>query len=204
MEDRPPAEPRRLIPRRSPFGALVAAACTDAGAAEGLAAAYASMDPAGRRRLVDAVAHDARLEGVSPAVALAALLGVEEDPAIARAIFEGMEAAGGEGLAVAQGATALLAGTGDAGQAVLVRPLYGAFVELFALEWDESGVIRSSVDPLLEIERLDRRVAELPDPELLEEAPFGRAVERVADVLWRHLRRHGQLPDGVEPFADWL
>lgn len=162
------------------------------------------MPGARRRALVRVVEQDARREGVSPAVVLAALLGVEEDPDIARAIFAAMEAAGGEGLCSRAGSRALLAGADEAGAAVLVRPLYGAFVELFALSWDASGIRSAIVEPLLEMDRVEEHLTGLPEARDLQETHFARAVQRVTDVLWAHVRRHGQLPGGVEPFAELL
>ncbi len=204
MGDRPEGEPIPIREGRTPFGALVAAACSDAGAAEGLAAAYAALDVDGRRRLVAAVADDARREGVSASVALAALLPAEVDPAIAASIFEAMHAAGGEGLRSDEDARARLRGDAETGAAVLVRPLYGTFVEVFALSWEHSVVTSAVVEPLIERERVDRTVAASLRASELTEAPFSRAVERVAHVIWSHLRRHGALPAGAERFADLL
>lgn len=200
--DRDPRDLRRI--GSSPFGALVAAACRDAGAAQGLASAYVALDASGRRRMVEAVAHDARAEGEPPAVALAPLLGVEEDASIARAIFETMEADGGRGLGAVAGARAMLAGASDRGTAVLVRPLYGEFVELLALTWDAGGVSRSRFEPLLRPDEIGRHVGELPDAALLADRPYAEGVQRVTEALWAHLREHGRLPDGLERFADVL
>ncbi len=195
---------KQLPPRRSPFGALVAAACHDPGAAQGLAAAYVALEPPHRRRMVEAVCRDARAEGEAPAVALAPLLGVENDPAIARAIARAMEEDGGRGLGTETGARALLAGTDERGTAALIRPLYGRFVELLGLSWDVSGVTLSRFEPLLDGQRIDAHLAEMPDAPGLRESPFGHGVQRVTEVLWRHLRRHGCLPSGLGRFADVL
>jgi len=195
----------RPLPRRgSPFGALVAAACAAAGAAEGLASAYVAMNPAARRRMVDVVAEDARAEGAAPAVALAPLLGVEEDPAIAQAIFDAMRSDEGQGLDAASDARALVAGTGERGAAALVRPLYGRFVEVLGLAWDQDGVTGSCFEPLVEDQDVERHLVDLPRAGELEGRPFALGLQRVVEALWRHRRRHGHLPQGLAPFADLL
>lgn len=207
----PPASPcyiRRvatpLEPRRGPFAALVAAACSDAGASEGLAAAYAALPAPERARMVEAVVCDARLEDVSPAAALVALLGVETERDLALAIFAALRETGGEGLEVRGRERALWEGDAHRGSAVLICPLFGGFTELFSIAWDPSGVRRVASEPLLDGEDLERRLASLPQIGALAPIPFGRALDRITTVLWRHIRAHKQPPDGIARLASWL
>lgn len=180
------------------------AACSDAEAAEGLAAAYVALPAESRARFVAAVEQDARLEGVSPAVALAALLGAETEPEIARSLYEAIRRTGGEGLTARTPDRAL--GTGDTtrGSAVLIRPLFSGFSELLHVTWDPKGVTEAGGDPLLDGTALERRLASLPAIGALGPLPFDRAVDRVATVLWRHIRRHGAPPAGLHRFAALL
>jgi hypothetical protein len=182
----------------------VAAAASDAGAAEGLATAYASMGPEGRRQLVEAVVDDARLDAISPAAALAALLGVETEASIAHVIFRALRETGGEGLTVPAAPRALWEGDADRGSAALVRPLYGRFVELLHVAWNADGIAHATTDPLVGGDEVERRLAALPESDALEPAAFDRTVDRLAVVLWRHRRRHGDLPPALHRLADCL
>jgi hypothetical protein len=189
--------------RAGPFGALLAAAARDPAAARGLALAYASLDVAGRERIVDAVVADAAAEGISASVALAPLLAVEEDPVVARVIADAIGREGGLGLEVSTGPRALLAGDEHAGGVLLVRPLHGTFVEVLALAWDrDRGVTHCVFDPLVDDGMAAANASRLPAALRFEEVPVGYAIDRIAPVLWSHRRAHGVLPPGVERFAD--
>lgn len=187
----------------SPFGALIAAAGRDADAARSLALAYVEHETEMRLKLLAAIVDDARSEGVDVGAVLAPLLSVEPDATVARAIAAAMQAHGGAGLAPSASAAALVAGDGHQGGVVLARPLYAGFVEILAAAWaPEIGVTHVVVEPFAHASDLEARAAELPPHLELRAAPIARAIDLLADVLWRHRRRHGRLPDGLERFAD--
>ena len=99
-------------------------------AAQGLALAYAALDRAQRRMLIDAVIADTRATEISAAPVLAPLLAVEVDVELARYLASAMSASGGAGLRCDESCRALLAGDSSEGAALLARPLYGRFVEV--------------------------------------------------------------------------
>ena len=77
------------------------------------------------------------------------------------------------------------------------------FVEILAAAWTpELGVTHVIVEPFAHASDLESRAAELPPALELRAAPIGNAIDLLADVLWRHRRKHGRLPDGLERFAD--
>lgn len=200
---RPPVFSRKGGGRVGPFGALLVAAATDPAAARGLAAAYASLAVAARRRIIEAVLSDALAEGISASPALIALLAVEDDPDLARTIADGLNAAGGDGLRSTVVPRALLAGDEERGGVLLIRPLHGTFVEVLALAWARAdGVTHAMFDPLVDDSAAASHIARLPEGLRFEETPTQLAVDVLASVLWSHRLKHGSLPPGVERFAD--
>ena len=182
---------------------MIVAAATDPDAARGLASAYASLAVAARRRIIEAVLSDALAEGISASPALISLLAVEEDPELARLIADGLNAAGGAGLASTVAPRALLAGDEERGGVVLIRPLHGTFVEVLALAWTRAdGVTHSLFDPLVDDSAAATHVTRLPEGLPFEETPTQLAIDVLASVLWSHRLKHGSLPPGVERFAD--
>jgi hypothetical protein len=198
-----PSTLRKGSGRVGPFGALIVAAATDPSAARGLAGAYASLAVAARRRIIEAVLADAMAECISASPALIALLAVEEDPELARLIADSLNSAGGEGLRSTVSARALLAGDEERGGVLLIRPLHGTFVEVLALAWTRAeGVTHSLFDPLLDDSAAVAHTGRLPDGLHFEETPTQLAIDVLAAVLWGHRRKHGNLPPGVDRFAD--
>jgi hypothetical protein len=154
--------------------------------------------------MLEAVVHDARLEGVSPAAALVALLGVETERDLALAIFAALRETGGEGLEVRGRERALWEGDAFRGSAVLICPLFGGFTELLHVAWDARGVRRLAAEPLLDGDDLERRLAALPQIGALFPVPFARALDRITAVLWRHIREHKGPPEGMDRLASLL
>lgn len=191
----------RSVPDGAPFGALVAAAGDDPEAALALAGAYARVPREAREALLAAVIGDAAEEGVSALGALAALLSVEDDADVAARIRDAML----EGHRPAERvnpSTAWLAqgGQGGAcgGAVVLVRPLYGPFVDVVAIAYSEDRVTQTIIEPLVRADTLDRVLAGLPDGLTLEPAIFEDARDLLVDTVWTHLRRGGDaLPVGL-------
>jgi len=186
------------VPDGAPFGALVAAAGDDPEAALALAGAYARVPREAREALLAAVIGDAAEEGVSALGALAALLSVEDDPTMAARIRDAML----EGHAPAETATpstAWLARNGaQNGAVVLVRPLYGPFVDVVAIAYSDNQVTQTIIEPLVRADSLERVLAALPDGLALEPASFDDARELLVETVWSHLRRGGDaLPVGL-------
>jgi len=187
----------RCVPDGAPFGALVAAAGDDPEAALALAGAYARVPREAREALLAAVIGDAAEEGVSALGALAALLSVEDDAAMAGRIRDAML----EGHRPAEStnpSTAWLAQEGQGGAVVLVRPLYGPFVDVVAIAFSDDQVTQTIIEPLVRADALDRVLAALPDGLTLEPARFEDARDLLVDTVWAHLRRGGDaLPVGL-------
>jgi hypothetical protein len=186
-----------------PFSALLAAAVENPSAAQGLALAYAALDHAQRRRLIDAVLDDTQIAGMDPSAVLAPLLGVEVEVDLARYIASAISASGGAGLRCDGRCRALITGDASQGGALLARPLYGRFVEVLGLAWDrEHGIVHSVFEPLAAGGDLERCAHLLPWGEGLEEMPVAFALDTIVMALWNHRRLHGELPDLVSRFAD--
>jgi len=188
--------------RRGPFGALLRAVSTDGSAAGGLAAAYACMEPEGRRRLVDTVVADAAAEGVASGPALATLLSAERDPAVARHIFAAMGEAGQ--MQPVGPPTAMSTGDSKRGAAVVIRPLFGELVELVASSWTAEGVGEVRHEPLVGPAALDHALGRVEDAAALRPCSIDHALGLLAQVLWRHRRRHGSLPAGADRLGSFL
>lgn len=182
---------------------MLAAAVENPSAAQGLALAYAALDRAQRRLLIDAVIADTRATEISPAPVLAPLLAVEVDVELARYLASAMSASGGAGLRCDESCRALLAGDSLEGAALLSRPLYGRFVEVLGLCWcRDQGVTHTVFEPLATRDDVLRHAKALPAPSELEESPATYAVDVIAAALWQHRRIHGELPDLVSRFAE--
>ncbi len=191
----------RCVPDGAPFGALVAAAGDDPEAALALAGAYARVPREAREALLAAVIGDAAEEGVSALGALAALLSVEDDPTMAARIRDAM-LEGHTPVESAIPSTAWLAQREQegiqGGAVVLVRPLYGPFVDVVAIAYSDDQVTQTIIEPLVRADSLDRVLAALPDGLALEPASFDDARELLVETVWTHLRRGGDaLPVGL-------
>jgi hypothetical protein len=182
---------------------LLAAAVENPAAAQGLALAYAALDRAQRRMLIDAVIADTRATEISAAPVLLPLLAVEEDVELARYLASAMSASGGAGLRCDESCRALLAGDSSQGAALLARPLYGRFVEVLGLCWcRDQGVTHTVFEPLATRDDVQRHAKALPGNPELEDSPATYAVDVIAAALWQHRRIHGELPDLVSRFAE--
>jgi hypothetical protein len=87
---------------------------------------------------------------------------------------------------------------------VLCSPLHGDFVELHSLSWDQEGVTRAHHAPLETRDVAGSILQKLPTGRSIRSATFSDALYLVCEVLWRHLRRHGQLPDPLSGLAALL
>ncbi len=188
---------------RGAFGALLGAAVKDPAAARGLILAYPSLERAHRLQTIDAIVNDALVEGIGASAVLASLLPVEEDLEVAKRIADAMSFGGDTGLRSKLRTRAWLAGETVDGGVVLVRPLYGEFVEVLGLAWNEaSGITHAMFEPLAHHEQAREQVRALPERLRFEEMPVTFAIVTVTQVLWSHRRMHGGLPECVESFAD--
>lgn len=200
QSSRPPLA--KIGDTRDSFGALVVAAATDAQAARGLVAAYASLPPGERRRLIAAVVSDARGEGISPAAVLASLLPAESDPELAARIAGSLAASDTRALRACAGARALLGGDAERGGVLFVMPLYAEFAEVFTLCWDLDGITQAHAIPLVRVDAASGEAYRLPPDLALAETPVEDALDVTRAAIWRHRRLHGRLPDELDRFAE--
>jgi hypothetical protein len=182
---------------RGPFAALLARATEDGDAASGLALGYEQLTPGERRCLVDVVRSDASAEGLDPAPLLLALLSVEPDLEIARAIAAAL--AHESGPVAAGAAEARLREGSGRGAAALIQPLHGSFVEAWAVRWDGASITGSHFFPMVTSAVLEEELGRFAGP--LEPVPMQDTVDRVATLLWPHLRGGGRAPRGLARFA---
>lgn len=198
-----PSVARAAAGPASAFGALVSAAAKDPTAARGLAAAYATLDDEQRHAIVDAVVHDAGIEGVCASHVLACLLSVEDDPVVARHIADSMASLETHELSVHAQPRALVAGDERVGALMIIRPLHGTFVEVLSLAWEgDCGITHSHFEPLVHHGDVARQRQHLPLDLVFEQMPLSYAIDLVTVPLWQHRRLHGRLPDDMERFAD--
>lgn len=208
VSDVPGRRPRPLakaVAGRSPFGALLAAATTNADAAQGLAQAYAALGPEERGALLAAVASDARREGLHAGSVLAALLPVETDAALARRIAAELVASGGAELAPQASPRALLAGDVEQGGALIARPLYGAFSEVLVLAWERGrGFVLADQVSLVRSDRAVGEACRLPLGLVLVETDLPRVLDVVRAVAVAHRGHGARVPSAFGRFEDLL
>jgi len=168
-----------------------------------LALVYESLERDERNKLVQNVVVDARAEGIDISVLLVALLAVERDVQIARLIATEITVDGGEVLAPSCRANALRAGDEQRGGAIVVRPLYASFVEVYAIVWNsQEGITHALCEPIANAVDATQYAQHLPDGLAFNEAPLALAVDLVAKVLWNQRRRFGPLPAEMYGFAE--
>ena len=188
-------------PEESPFDALLRAADEDPEAAEGFALAYAAMGRVERERLIDTVVRDAQAAARSPAGPLMLLLAVEEEHELASHIAGALLALGEETLG-RRGLDAGWVWGGElAGGVALARHLHGGFVELLRVGWSD-GRLEVESEPLAHERELAevRRRAGVPTD--ADQVPLERAIDRLAETLWRVRRRGDPWPERLRAFAD--
>ncbi len=178
------------------FIALLEACGRSAEAAQAVSAAYEAMTTAERRDLLDAVLEDSQRLGTRAAPALALLLSIETEAELAARLHRGL---------AAFPPTALTASPPQAwlqeGAAILSLALYGPFVALWALEWDQEGLQRTHHDPLTTVEEALAFVSSFGDAQPVSEQ---RARQEMVRALWRHRTTHGCYPAGADAFAALL
>ena len=167
--------------RKGSFSSLLDQVLTDPGALDALVYAYEALPTADRLGMVRAIVQDAR----RPGPALASLLSVESDPTLRLRLGTLLRTHANLDMATLSGSdvrgTAVLRGVDEEGLA-----------EALMISWNAH-----------EIEQIDIKPSEglsySGEPTTRE-----AVMERVAPMLWRHLRRGGALPPGVERFARYL
>ncbi|MDD9972327.1 MAG: hypothetical protein OXR73_39140 [Myxococcales bacterium] len=179
------------------------AASLEPNAARGLAMAYAALTPSQRHFIIDAVVHDAQLEGVCPSLVLASLLAAEEETEVARHIAEALASLDRTELRSHARTRALVAGDERNGGLAVIRPLHGTFVEVLLLAWTlDRGITHTHFEPLLHDAAAGKCLHRLPGDLAFEEMPVSFAIDLVTAPLWNHHRLHGALPKEIERFAD--
>ena len=167
--------------RKGAFSSLIGQALADASTLDALVFAYEALPVAERFRMALAIVQDAE----SPGPALAALLSIETDPALRTRLGELLQAH-------ASIHVAFVAGTADEGEALLPDLDRDGVREFLRIRWTGREI------SYLEIES--------DDTSSLDGHVMSRhsAMELIAPMLWRHLRRGGGLPSGLTRFARYL
>ena len=177
-------------------------AARDAEAARGLAAAYSSLTRAARREIVDALAADCRVHGLSCSGVLASLLAVEQDRGVALRMAHLMQAEADPDLAPAKPPWALGAREGSRSALLLLRPLHACFVEASGLGWHLSrGITHTLFEPLIETTCVAGLLRRLPWHLHFDTLDYRAALDTAAQAIWRHRRLHGSLPRGIDHFS---
>jgi hypothetical protein len=195
---RPPGSwPRSsLRGRRGPFAAFVAEAARSPAAAVALGQAYVQLDPAQRRRLLEAVWADGVAEGVPMQPLLATLLAVEGEDDLAdrlRGLLGGAMRPRGS----ARETRAWFTGDSIDGAAVLAQRGGEGALEVLALAWAARRLVFHAYEPSAAEPVVEGGASRLG----LCRAEAGFVVDTIAPVLWRHRRQAGQLPPGVARFS---
>ena len=181
MEDLRPGIASANRARKGAFSSLLGQALADPSALDALVFAYEALPVAERLRMAQAVVQDAAI----PGPALASLLAVESDPTLRDRLAELLQTHASVDIA-------FVAGTEDRGEAVLRDVDSEGVRESLRIAWD-SGEIQQIE---METDGFPRCRGQATSRE--------SAMERVAPMLWRYLRRGGAPPSGLERFARYL
>ena len=168
-------------PRKGAFSSLIGEALRDDDALDALLFAYEGLACPERRAMVDAVLQDADL----PAPALAALLLAEQDPELRARIAKALRPH-------ADAHVAWVSGTEAAG-AALLRDFDSPHGEAaLRITWADHEIEALAIESSTDLSFSGRAT--------------GRedAMALLAPMLWRHIRRGGALPDGVQRFARYF
>ena len=171
-------------PRSGSFANLIDQILDDDSALDGLAFAYAELEPPERQALTRAVLQDSG----NPTQALLAFLTVEEDPRLRHRLLSLVSRHG----RIDQ--RAFLEGTEAQGIARLIQSLPGFEPELLHIEWKNSEISHIYIEP-----RTDMRPTAC-----VNETPVAHAMRTLTPLLWRHIRLGGALPKGAERFAGFF
>ena len=167
--------------RKGAFSSLIRQALADARALDALVFAYEALPVAERFQMAQAIVQDAE----SPGPALASLLSVEPDPALRMRLGELLQTH-------ASIHVAFVAGTAEEGEALLRDVDRDGVRESLRIRWTGREI------NCLEIET--------DDTSSFDGRAMSRhaAMEMIAPMLWRHLRRGGGLPSGLTRFARYF
>ena len=167
--------------RKGAFSSLIGQAVADASALDALVFAYEALPVAERLRMLQAIVQDAE----SPGPALAALLSVEPDPALRTRLGELLRTH-------ASIHVAFVAGSADEGEALLPDVDRDGVRESLRIRWTRCEISYLEIETD-DVSSLDGRATSRHS-----------AMELIAPMLWRHLRRGGGLPSGLTRFARYL
>lgn len=170
--------------RAGTFASLVERSAESDAALDALVFAYESLDKPGRRALMTAIDEDAR----DPALALAALLAVEQSPALQSRLSAVLR----NHLRIEW--TAYAWGTANTGGAALVQELDGCVPEALLMTWKRFEIEQMQLGTTIGLSSWDD--ARPVEPSV--------AVDAVVPMIWRYLRRGCPLPSGSERFAAFL
>ncbi len=171
-------------PRTGSFASLLDQLLDDPDALDGLAFSYGELPVHERPALIRAVLQDA----ADPTQALMAMLAVEDEPGLCRRLA---------GLIGKHGRfeqRAYLRGDAHQGQASLVQSISGTSPEALKVSWKDSEIDEIGIEARLDLDVLGTEPA----------VSVAEVVDRLAPLLWRHLRGGGHLPRGAERFAGFF
>jgi hypothetical protein len=200
--DAPPRPPgtwprSSLRGRRGPFAAFVAEAARSPAAAVALGHAYVQLDPAQRRRLLEAVWADGVAEGVPMQPLLATLLAVEGEDDLADRLRGLLGGAAMRPRGFVRETRAWFTGDAIDGAAVLAQRGGEGGLEVLALAWAGRRLVFHAYEPSAAGPAVEGGASRLG----LYRAEAGFVVDTIAPLLWRHRRQTGQLPPGVAHFS---
>lgn len=170
--------------RSGSFASLLDQALRDESALDGLAFAYAELPEPERPALAHAVVQDAG----DPTTALVAFLAVEESPWLRQRLAALISRHGRIDR------SAFLEGTDARGEARLVQSLPGLAPEALRVAWKGSKI------RLIEIESQ----RDLSFETSASTVTVADAIQRLAPLVWQHIRSGGRLPNGAERFAGFF
>jgi len=167
--------------RRGAFSTLIEHALGDPDALDALVFAYEALPVAERLRMARAVVQDAE----RPGPALATLLTVESNPSARALLAELLRQH-------ASANVAFLSGTELCGEAWLRDVDRDGARDSLRIAWNDQEITE------LEVKAED--VSSFSGRATTRDA----ALELIAPMLWRHLRRGGELPPGLARFARYF
>jgi hypothetical protein len=200
--DTPPRPPgtlprSSLRGRRGPFAAFVAEAARSPAAAVAFGQAYVQLDPAQRRRLLEAVWADGVAEGVPMQPLLATLLAVEREDDLADRLRGLLGGAAMRPRGSVRETRAWFTGDAIDGAALLAQHGGEGGLEVLALAWAARRLVFHAYEPSVGESEVEGAAGLFG----LHQVDAGFAVDTLASVLWRHRRQAGQLPPGVARFS---
>lgn len=184
---------------RGVFKTWLSALAADPDAAVAAALVYEDLSPAARDAWLDAIAEDARGLDVPPVALYAPLLAVEQDEARRRRMMEAIRA-GGIATPSPSAIRAWHGSKGNERAALLVAPVYLAFVEIVGARYVEDEGFRDFV-----YVPLAHTLDPLPDLGIpVEPAIADDVIEELALAVLAHERTGQPRPSATQALVRYL